>query len=141
MTKISKPIKKELTIARKRKIESAKMRINPKTGHFMHIKMVDHLRKMQRLNLEIELEDGEKMEGLRVEIRTLESEFRFKNNQTVVNKKGSAMFNDLRFLDGSGRNTKMDLIVLVHKEDGKTQEIIIPKAIKITADGHRDRSN
>lgn len=122
----------------KRKIHTANLSVNWRTGE-VEGQMVEHLRKNQRLAMLIEL--SKSLNGRRVLLNARDAAFRLKNNVAVI-KNGRAVFDDIRFLDSTERKAKMDLVIQVAETElgrGDGSEFIIRRAIKITADGPRNR--
>ena len=129
----------------KRKIHVANLRVSTEQNGLVTCvgPMVGHLRKNQRIAFVVEF-DTNKFHGRRVMVRSRIRDFRLRNNIAVVCG-DRVLLDDVRFLDSTNRSAKMDLLVQVLNESTSSEnnlvEFVFPKAIKITADGPRNRGN
>lgn len=127
--------------------EAAASGITAKSSlHVVTGSMVGHLRKNQRISIKLEF-DTTKFHGRRVSIRSRLPNFGMRNNTTRVCG-SQAVLDDVRFLDSTHRSAKMDLLIEVDLSDNHDEamsnevvQFVLPKAIKITADGPRNRAS
>ena len=124
----------------------------------------EHLRKRQRLIFEVNFVSGENGEQLgfgedtnrllsvikrehRLDGQVVsvhgppKSNLRVENNKSIV-ENGKVVFGDLRFLDSTEKRAKTDLYIEIAAGNLFDRPLMFhyPKAIKITADGPRNRS-
>lgn len=124
----------------------------------------EHLRKRQRLIFEVNFVSGENGEQLgfgddtnrmlsaikrehRLDGQVVsvhgppKSKLRVENNKSIV-ENGKVVFGDLRFLDSTEKRAKTDLYIEIAAGNLFDRPLMFhyPKAIKITADGPRNRS-